>query len=122
MWIRTVEIIGTSGGTRHHCFNKQIGRRLIHYGLRYIVAILETVFVTAVSSIWRQIAFKGTPLVERMSLLTLIILGEGAIAIAKACQNVAYSDGAFQFTGTTIAQIVCATLNLYFIYIIYFDW
>lgn len=93
-----------------------------NYASRYVCAIAETAIVTAVSSIWRQIAFKGTPLVERMSLLTLIILGEGAIATARACQNVAFSDGAFEFTITTIAQIICATLNLYFLYMIYFDW
>lgn len=42
----------------------------------YVVAVAETVSVTAIASTWQTISFQGTHLVERMSLLTLIILGE----------------------------------------------
>lgn len=42
----------------------------------YIVAVAETISITTIASIWQTISFKGTHLVERMSLLTLIILGE----------------------------------------------
>lgn len=57
-----------------------------------------------------------------MSLLTLIILGEGAISTARAVQTVAQSDGVLTFSGSVAAQIVCAVLNLYFMFMIYFDW
>lgn len=49
----------------------------------YVVAILETIVATTVSSIWRNISFKGTHLIQRMSLLTLIILGEGVMGLAE---------------------------------------
>lgn len=57
-----------------------------------------------------------------MSLLTLIILGEGAIATAKACQYVVYAVGTFSFRGSVAGVTLCAVLNLYFMYMIYFDW
>lgn len=57
-----------------------------------------------------------------MSLLTLIILGEGAIATAKACQYVVYAGSTFSFKGSVAVVISCAVLNLYLLYMIYFDW
>ncbi|KAL9536305.1 hypothetical protein SMMN14_01512 [Sphaerulina musiva] len=91
------------------------------YVIWYIVAILETITATTISSIWRNISFKGTHLVQRMSLLTLIILGEGVIAVATKSQRIVQSEGALRFTPGTVANIVCAVLILYFIYCIYFD-
>lgn len=88
----------------------------------YVVALVETLFATCVSVVWRNLSFVGTHLVERMSLLTLIILGEGAIAIAKAVQYIATSDGVLPIKGSVPAMIVCAVLNLYFMYMIYMDW
>lgn len=88
----------------------------------FILAVFEFVVLTASSIIWRVVSFKGTHLVERMSLLTLIILGEGAISTARAVQTVAQSDGVLTFSGSVAAQIVCAVLNLYFMFMIYFDW
>ena len=49
----------------------------------YIIGISETILTVAVSCIWRIVSFKGTHMVQRMSLLTLIILGEGIIVICK---------------------------------------
>lgn len=89
----------------------------------YVVAILESIVATLVSAIWKQaISFKGTHLVERMSLLTLIILGEGVVSLASKCQQIVKSEGALEFTTSTIANIICGVLILYFIYMIYFDW
>lgn len=107
------------------------------YIVWYVIAVLETILATTVSVVWRNLSFQGTHLVERMSLLTLIIFGEGmhslwlrcfgeivcplltmlpgAIAIAKACQYIVYSDGTFDFVGSVAAAIVCAVLNLYFV-------
>ncbi|KAK4547471.1 hypothetical protein LTR36_001127 [Oleoguttula mirabilis] len=87
----------------------------------YVVAVLETVIATTVSSVWRVISFKGTHLVQRMSLLTLIILGEGVMALAEKCQVIVKS-GVFQFTASIIGNIISAILILYFVYMLYFDW
>lgn len=88
----------------------------------YCVAPIETAAVTLVSTIWKSLSFSGTHLVERMSLLTLILFGEGAIQTARAVQTLAASDGVFTFYGSNPAMIVCAVLNLYFMYMIYYDW
>ncbi|KXT12291.1 hypothetical protein AC579_5651 [Pseudocercospora musae] len=58
----------------------------------YVVGLLECVAATAVSCKWRNIGYKGTHLIQRMSLLTLIILGEGVITLAKICQTIARID------------------------------
>ena len=88
----------------------------------YGLAVLEALIVTGISMKWRNVSYEGTHIVERMSLLTLIILGEGVISIAKAVQYITYADGAFSFTGSVAGEIVCAVLILYFLYMIYFDW
>ncbi|KAK4551820.1 hypothetical protein LTR86_010906 [Recurvomyces mirabilis] len=56
-----------------------------------------------------------------MSLLTLIILGEGVMGLAKQCQSIVRSE-VFTFSSSTIGDIVSAVLILYFIYMLYFDW
>jgi low temperature requirement protein LtrA len=91
------------------------------YLVWYVLAFLETMIATGVSSYWRVISFKGTHLVERMSLLTLIILGEGVMGLAERCQKIVKSD-MLVFDSTTIGNIVAAVLILYFIYMLYFDW
>ncbi|KAF2710728.1 hypothetical protein K504DRAFT_376108, partial [Pleomassaria siparia CBS 279.74] len=89
----------------------------------YVVGILETLFTIGVSTIWRVISFKGTHMVQRMSLLTLIILGEGIMVICKAISKIVKSDAVF--TGSIVAQIIAAILVIYwyveFLYMSYFD-
>ncbi|CAK4034602.1 Hypothetical predicted protein [Lecanosticta acicola] len=103
-----------------HQVNRKGGN--ISYITWYFVAILETIIATTVSSVWRNISFKGTHLVQRMSLLTLIILGEGVMGVAKKCQMIVKSDNGLEFSASTIGNVICAVLILYFIYMIYFDW
>lgn len=81
----------------------------------YVISITETILATSISSIWRVISFKGTHLVQRMSLLTLIILGEGVMGLAKQCQLIAQTE-TFKFTPAVIGNIACALLILYFLY------
>ncbi|CAI6334022.1 unnamed protein product [Periconia digitata] len=85
----------------------------------YVIAILETLLTVAVSCVWRVISFKGTHLVQRMSLLTLIILGEGIIVICKAISEIVKND--FLWSSAVIGQIIGAVLVIYFLYMLYFD-
>lgn len=87
----------------------------------YVVGLLECVAATAVSCKWRNIGYKGTHLIQRMSLLTLIILGEGVITLAKICQTIARIDS-LTWSSVNIIDLVCAVLILYFLYMLYFDW
>lgn len=53
------------------------------YIVWYIVMLIEAAAVITISSVWRMLSFKKTHLMERMSLLTLIVIGEGAIGVTK---------------------------------------
>ena len=45
------------------------------FSVWWVVLLLETVATVAISCIWRILSFKKTHLVERMGLLTLIVIG-----------------------------------------------
>lgn len=92
------------------------------YIVWYAISVAEAIIATTISSVWRNISFKGTHLVQRMSLLTLIILGEGVIGVAKKCQTIVKSEHGLEFSASLVGNIICAVLILYFIYMIYFDW
>ena len=49
-----------------------------------VTAVAETVLNLLVSSFSKRLDFNDTHLVQRMSLLTLIILGEGAIGLYQS--------------------------------------
>lgn len=53
------------------------------YLVWYITMFVEAVGVIVISCIWRMLSFKKTHLMERMSLLTIIVIGEGAIGVTK---------------------------------------
>lgn len=85
----------------------------------YVIGITEALVTVAVSCIWRIVSFKGTHMVQRMSLLTLIILGEGIIVIAKAIAKIIKNE--YNWTSSVIGQVIAATLIIYFFYMLYFD-
>lgn len=53
------------------------------YMVWYVIMIVEAIAAIAISSVWKMLSFKKTHLMERMSLLTLIVIGEGAIGVTK---------------------------------------
>ncbi|KAL2063186.1 hypothetical protein VTL71DRAFT_6258 [Oculimacula yallundae] len=91
------------------------------YGYRafYAIPIVEIAFNIAVSSYWKVLSFKGTYLVQRMSLLTMIILGEGVIVVSKTISKIVKNHNAWD--GPTIGTIVAAIAIIYFLYMLYFD-
>lgn len=76
----------------------------------YIIAISETILTVTVSCIWRIISFKGTHMVQRMSLLTLIMLGEGIIVICKSISKIVKNE--FLWTSAVVGQIIAGNLSL----------
>ncbi|KAH7411716.1 hypothetical protein DE146DRAFT_251587 [Phaeosphaeria sp. MPI-PUGE-AT-0046c] len=85
----------------------------------YIIAISETILTVTVSCHWRIISFKGTHMVQRMSLLTLIILGEGIIVICKSISKIVKNE--YLWSVPVVGQIIAAVLIIYFLYMLYFD-
>jgi low temperature requirement protein LtrA len=74
----------------------------------YVIALSETVLTVTVSCHWRIISFKGTHMVQRMSLLTLIILGEGIIVICKSISKIVKND--YLWTVSVVGQIIAGKL------------
>lgn len=70
---------------------KQTNRSI--FAVWWVVQVLEGVVVIAVSCCWRTLSFKATHLVERMGLLTLIVIGEGAIGVTKTVAKVMGKTG-----------------------------
>lgn len=89
------------------------------YISHYIIACVETVGVITISCIWRSMSFKKTHLVERIGLLTLIIIGEGVIGMIRSISKI------LQVAANTAASVfgitISAVLLLYFVWILYFD-
>jgi hypothetical protein len=63
--------------------------------------------------------YAGTHMVQRMSLLTLIILGEGIIVVCKSISKIVKND--FLWSAAVVGQIISAILIIYFLYMSYFD-
>ncbi|KAF2650808.1 hypothetical protein K491DRAFT_720456 [Lophiostoma macrostomum CBS 122681] len=85
----------------------------------FIIAIAEGLAIFIIAIFWRIVSFKYTHLVERLQLLTLIIIGEGIIGMVKstACITKAQSSTNAAEVGTVISSV----LLLYLIYMLYFD-
>ncbi|ORY10533.1 bacterial low temperature requirement A protein-domain-containing protein [Clohesyomyces aquaticus] len=110
-------IYGALTGAFPHVGDKPVKSNV--YIAWYIIGISETILTVFVSCIWRVISFKGTHMVQRMSLLSLIILGEGIIVICKAISKIVKLD--YLWSAAVIGQIIAAILIIYFLYMLYFD-
>ncbi|KAI9923854.1 hypothetical protein ASPWEDRAFT_26443 [Aspergillus wentii DTO 134E9] len=89
------------------------------YIVWYVVSVLEAVINVGVASWWPVVSLYKAHLVERMTCLTLIILGEGIIGLTKTIVKVETMDS--KFTSADIGMIISAVLIIYFVYQIYFD-
>jgi hypothetical protein len=87
------------------------------YSVGYIVLLLEAFCTVAISCYWRQLSFKKSHLNERMGLLTLIVIGEGAIGVTKTISKLLGKGQDLQLSGT----IFCIILILFFMWMVYFD-
>ena len=84
----------------------------------YIIIAFEALVILLVSGRAKFLSFRRTPLIERLGLLTLIILGEGVIGLCGSIRKV-NSDGVF--TSDTIGLIICGVGIIYFLWMLYFD-
>ncbi|RPA97899.1 hypothetical protein L873DRAFT_1828768 [Choiromyces venosus 120613-1] len=85
----------------------------------YITAIFEACAIIGTSSVWRVVSFKKTHLVERMGLLTLIILGEGIIVMLKAINAIVKGTS---WTVSLSGIVVASLAIIYFYWMFYFDY
>ncbi|GAB1316400.1 hypothetical protein MFIFM68171_06610 [Madurella fahalii] len=88
------------------------------YSIWWIVMLLETIAVITISSFWRMLSFKKTHLVERMGLLTLIVIGEGAIGVTKTISRMMGKEG---LDPGDSGLVLCIVLILIGVWMLYFD-
>jgi hypothetical protein len=86
---------------------------------RYVLACVEALAVISISCYWRVVSFRHTHLVERIGLLTLIIMGEGIIGMTKSVSTILQTSA--HVSSSDIGTIVASVLLIYFIWVLYFD-
>ena len=84
----------------------------------YLTLAMESAAILLASGSVRFMSFRHTPMVQRLGLLTLIILGEGVIGLCNAISKVGSS---LSFSADVIGQIISAVGVIYFIWMLYFD-
>ena len=84
----------------------------------YVVLTVEAVIILVVSGYIRFMSFRHTPMVERLGLLTLIILGEGIIGLCEKVGSIGYDN---TFNPDVIGQIISSVGIVYFIWMLYHD-
>lgn len=74
----------------------------------YVVVCVEAAAVIAISCVWRVVSFKRTHLVERIGLLTLIIMGEGVLGMTKSVSRILQNSR--NTTGSDVGVIMSSVL------------
>ncbi|ORY57580.1 uncharacterized protein BCR38DRAFT_528055 [Pseudomassariella vexata] len=108
-------------------FGFQEGQNNRDFVVWYAFGVVEMVIELAASRVWNFLTFVGTHLPERFNLLTLIILGEGVIIIAKnvtlVVQNFSVKDERFaNWSPALIGIVISGTALIYIIYQLYTGW
>ncbi|KAF2810489.1 uncharacterized protein BDZ99DRAFT_520558 [Mytilinidion resinicola] len=88
------------------------------YVVWYIVMLIESFGSIAISCCWTMLSFKKTHIVERMGLLTLIVIGEGAIGVTKTISKMM---GKYGLDPSGCFLVICIILVLVFVWMLYFD-
>lgn len=77
---------------------------------RVVIAIVEGLAVLLIAMTWRIVSFKYTHIVERLQLLTLIIIGEGIIGMIKSVACI--TKGQAENNSTELGSVVAAVVLL----------
>lgn len=84
----------------------------------YVLLSIEAVAILFISRT-TFLNFKKTIIIERLGLLTLIILGEGVMGLGESVSKIHDADGIF--SADMVGMIICAVLIAYFLFMLYFD-
>jgi low temperature requirement protein LtrA len=112
MFVTAIVFLGLAFG-----FNRSYGVHVIDGW--YVLLGVEAMVILFVSGCTPFLNFRRTNIIERLGLLTLIILGEGVMGLGEAVSKIKDGDGIF--SGDVIGQITCGVLIVYFLYMLYFD-
>ncbi|KAI1460386.1 hypothetical protein F4805DRAFT_417368 [Annulohypoxylon moriforme] len=108
-------------------FRYDLGKSSRVFLVWYIGGVIEMLLHLVFSQMAHVLTFLGTHLGERLNLLTLVILGEGCIILAKSItllvKDTFAKDSTYTIWSPTLIGLVTAgTALIYIIFQIYFDW
>ncbi|KJZ72127.1 hypothetical protein HIM_08500 [Hirsutella minnesotensis 3608] len=86
----------------------------------YLVSAAEAIITISISNFWAVLSFTKTHLIKRLTLLTVIIIGDGIIQVAREVVVIVKNPDAWD--RVTIGLVTAATATIYFIFLVYFDW
>ncbi|KAI0132380.1 hypothetical protein BJ170DRAFT_246355 [Xylariales sp. AK1849] len=101
-------------------FRFEDGKNSRVYLVWYIISACEALLQLGLAKYYNVLTFTSTHLTERMTILTVIILGGGVTSVAK--NVVLIVKNAAGWTGATIGVLTSAIATMYFFFMIYFDW
>ncbi|KAI1097610.1 hypothetical protein F4804DRAFT_159422 [Jackrogersella minutella] len=108
-------------------FRYDLGKSSRIFLVWYIGGVVEMLLHLSFSQMSYVLTFLGTHLGERLNLLTLVILGEGCIILAKSItllvEDTFLKDSSYTIWNSTLIGLVTAgTALIYIIFQLYFDW
>ncbi|PQK17329.1 hypothetical protein BB8028_0007g05240 [Beauveria bassiana] len=86
----------------------------------YIFTAGEAVVSLVLSNYWKTLSFTRTHLMKRLSLITVMILGESIQSVAQNIATIVNTPTAWN--SFTIGMITSATATIYCVFLVYFDW
>ena len=100
-------------------FHRTTDQSVLHGDIGfYVMSAVEAAGVLSLSGRTKFLSFRKTAIVERLGLLTLIILGEGVIGLTSLIRKAGTDSN---FTSNTIGQIISSIVIIYFLWMLYFD-
>ncbi|KAJ6436141.1 low temperature requirement A [Purpureocillium lavendulum] len=99
-------------------FKQGAGSRI--YMTWYFISGAEAIGSIILSNLTPVLALTQTHLMKRMTLLTVMIMGDGMIQVAKDVVTIVKNPGAWD--SRTISLLTASVATIYFILLIYFDW
>ncbi|KAI5860002.1 hypothetical protein GGS23DRAFT_257914 [Durotheca rogersii] len=108
-------------------FRYNLGKSSRVFLVWYIGGVVEMAMHLSISQLSHVLTFVHTHLGERLNLLTLVILGEGCIILAKSVTLLVKDTYVKDHTTTLwspslIGLVTSATALIYIIFQLYFDW
>ncbi|KAG6003171.1 hypothetical protein E4U21_002285 [Claviceps maximensis] len=86
----------------------------------YFISGAECIATLIIAYVWPVMDLSRTHLIKRLSLLTVMMLGDGLVNIAKDVVTIVQTADAWD--SRTIGLITAGVATIYFVFLIYFDW
>ncbi|PHH70531.1 hypothetical protein CDD80_5951 [Ophiocordyceps camponoti-rufipedis] len=86
----------------------------------YFISAAEAMLTVLLSNLYPVLSFTKTHLIKRLTLLTVIIIGDGIIQVAREVVTIVKNPDAWD--GVTIGLVTAAVATIYFVFLVYFDW